>query len=336
MNFRRLVSLIPAIVLALGSGTAFGQASTSDAPISLLPSVSPSNPSENNHSQPAPAPVVQPSTSSPKPAAAPAASSAISSGSVIEVRAGEHGSYNRLVFDWPKAVDYKVEQDNGQAIITFGRSARINVAGLRGLPSDISVKSADNSGKTSSVVLAIPPTSRLRHFVSGSKVVVDVVRAADAPPPQTVAGAPAPLDTTAGEPPQPSVAAQPSNLPELPGMSDQVPTHEAKPGTAASPSAPVPPAQASSPSAPASSSSETPSAPVTTSLLPMPKKKPGSMEPPPPAAAPVPAVVSSGMKPALTATTPPEPEKTFSLSVPWEQPVAAAVFHRAGYLWIDL
>ena len=56
----------------------------------------------------------------------------------VEVRAGEHGSYNRLVFTWPQAVDYKVEKQGGRATIVFAKPSHLDIPGLQStLPSDI-------------------------------------------------------------------------------------------------------------------------------------------------------------------------------------------------------
>ncbi len=266
-----------------------------------------------------PTPAAPPTTAPSAPAAAPPAASKATAAApspnaplpTLEVRAGEHGSYNRLVFDWPKAVDYKVDKQDGRATVTFGRPIRVDMVGLQSsLPQDISMVSAETGPKTTTVVLSVPPQSRLRHFASGNKVVVDVVRAPDAPAP---ANAPSPLAQTAkNEPPAPTV--QPTTTEPPPSLPAESLTAPAKPEAAAKP-----------PAEPAKPPAGLPPASLTAAAPPAAEKGP---VPPPPAAAPV-APVTRGEE-----ARPPENDKIFSLSVPWEKPVAAAVFERAGYTWV--
>jgi tetratricopeptide (TPR) repeat protein len=100
------------------------------------------------------------------------------------VRAADHGSFERIVFDWPAPVTYKVEKQAGRAMIVFARPASLDRAGVQStLPTDIAVSGLSASAEGTRLELSVPPTSRLRHFVSGNKVVVDIVRAVDAKAP---------------------------------------------------------------------------------------------------------------------------------------------------------
>ncbi len=221
----------------------------------------------------------------------------------VEVRAGEHGTYNRLVFDWPRPVDYRVDKQGGRATIAFARPGRLDLAGLQaGLPSDISVISADPAGNAPSLVLGVPQDARLRHFTSGNKVVVDVVRAA---------GSTAP---TGG--PAPPLAPPPGTDVTLPALQPLVREEQAK--LPSETLAPPPPSTGPSPIKP----------------IPEPKAKakPASATPGPPSVA---TPVAAPATPAAAAQpVPAAGDQVFSLSVPWDKPVAAAVFQRAGYLWL--
>ena len=230
---------------------------------------------------PAPAPAVAPApTSAPeakaeKPAALPAVSkpAAGEAATDLMVRGGEHTGFNRLVFDWPKPVGYTVDESGGQAIITFERPVNLNVTSLRAsLPSDVTYMEARAAGKGTAIVLGLPPGMRVRHFTSGPRVAVDLVRPAGAPPPPRANGAaPPPLA------PKPGTEIQPPTL--QPAMPDLPPSANGKPAPMAPPTQPSPPV-------------------------------PGG----------------EAASPSLG--------KVVSLGFPFDKPTGAAVFRRAGWLWV--
>ncbi|MDO8607190.1 MAG: tetratricopeptide repeat protein [Phaeospirillum sp.] len=130
-----------------------------------------------------------------KPATPPPAAPAEANGPATDlmVRGGEHTGFNRLVFDWPKPVGYTVDEAGGRVSINFDRIANINATSLKAsLPSDVGFLEARNSGKGTSVVLSLPPGMRVRHFTSGPRIALDLVRPAGAPPPPRTNGATAP------------------------------------------------------------------------------------------------------------------------------------------------
>ncbi len=261
-------------------------ASTGAGPVSLLP--------------PAPA-AGRPSPSPPPATVRPPLPAPANVAPAVTVRAGEHGTYNRLVFDWPQAVDYRVKQQDGRATIVFARPARLDMTGVQaGLPSDISVLVAEAGSHDTTVTLSIPPTARLRHFVSGKKVVVDVVRAADSPGPADG------TEKTPLAPPPGADVALPALQPLIHQEQPKLPSETLAAATPAGPS-PIKP-------------------------IPDPKSKarqPAAASGPPPAAQDSERVAAKGASQAA-----PQPDKVFSLSVAWDKPVAAAVFERAGYLWV--
>ncbi len=206
----------------------------------------------------------------------------------LDARVGDHGSYVRLVFDWPGPVGYSVESQAGRATIAFTKPAILDQTGLKaGLPADVALTAAENSAKGLSVILKMPPKARLRHFASGNKVVVDVVRSDPSAPDQTGKLAPAPaLDADAASP----------SPPPPPGKNGLTPVK------------PIP----------------EPKSPST--LQEKPQEKPALTAAP----------AASTETPAKTAKIDLPPAKVFSLSIPMTKPAAAAVFQRAGYLWIIL
>ncbi|WP_085580786.1 tetratricopeptide repeat protein [Thalassospira mesophila] len=110
---------------------------------------------------------------SPAPVA-PGAAPTDASLPTLEIRVGRHPTFYRLVFDWPKTVNYQVSGADGQNHIVFDSPAQIDeVATSRRLPRGVSVSQA--ATRPLDVVISSDPARTLRHFRSGTKVVVDVM-----------------------------------------------------------------------------------------------------------------------------------------------------------------
>lgn len=270
------------------------------APTSLLPAA-PAAPAPATAAQPAASPA-----SSHSPAAAPAASPSTGP-PLLEVRGGEHPGYARIVFDWPRAVKYSADKTGDRAVITFAAEARVDPAEVRAtLPPDVRFVSAETAGGKTTVTLGIPESAHLRLLKSGSRVVLDVMREAEA-------------KTSAVQPPTPPAAAQAEQQPK-----PAAPPETPKPSTPAEPQKPPAAVTATEPMAsPAEGTAAAPAATTPAATAPAPAT-PGAATPPPPPAVPGSAPTAA---PAPT-------QQSYSLSVSWDQPVAAAVFQRAGYLWM--
>ncbi len=67
-------------------------------------------------------------------AAAEAAANAPAAPLAASVRVGEASEYTRIAFQWPEAVTYALERQEGRAILRFSRLAEIDLSGLRGDP----------------------------------------------------------------------------------------------------------------------------------------------------------------------------------------------------------
>ena len=104
----------------------------------------------------------------------------------LRVRIGEHQGYNRLVFDWTKAVEYQVGRENGEFDIRFNRAATIDTVKLRESLGDriASIESA-NDARGLWVGLRLKNGARVRHFRDGTRVVVDVLAGAATVSPNT-------------------------------------------------------------------------------------------------------------------------------------------------------
>jgi tetratricopeptide (TPR) repeat protein len=226
--------------------------------------------------------------SAPPPPPVPDAAEAPS----IRVRSGEHEGYSRLVFDWPRKVGYRIDRDGGTATVSFDRRARVDLRRLRRrLPKFIRGLESRVTDGGLEVTLKMAETSRVRDFVSGSKVVVDVM----APSAAETAEKPA---APAKPPPKKEETKEPPKAPEA--AAGEV--AEATPDTP-----------------PATTEATAETTPKPTSLVPSDAGGETAAEKP---AAPEAAVVSDG------------PVGTVTLRFDWKDPVGAAVFRRAGTLWL--
>jgi len=181
----------------------------------------------------------------------------------VDARSSDHGSYVRLVFDWPNQTGYSVDKQGGRASITFAKPAKMDQAGLQsGLPSDVTLSGTDNGAKSLGVTLQVPPNSRLRHFTSGNKVVLDIVRATDAQAPADSGKVPlAPSQSEVATP-----ALQPLKASEQP----RTPQEALKAGP--SPVKPIPEAKGKAMTAPAAEppAATPPAAPAVAAAAPQP------------------------------------------------------------------
>lgn len=275
------------------------------------------------------------SPSSAPAAPAPGVGSPPASAPLIPVRTGEHDDYTRIVFDWPTRVAYRVERSGGSVSLRFERTARVDVERLRARPpkfvANVSSQAADGA---TTVALTIPETSEIKHFLSDSKVVLDI----RAPVPGAAPAAPA----SSGSAASPATAAAPSPAPavRLPAaLAADAAVANAAPQVAERPSSPADVAgqeqSEAPPAAPDSTSSEV-SAPTAaarpTSLV----AAAGSTPSPTQAPAPV-SAGRQGPRPDLLArevTATPGQGGAVALNFEWKEPVGAAVFRRAGALWV--
>jgi tetratricopeptide (TPR) repeat protein len=99
----------------------------------------------------------------------------------VPVRGGLHEGYGRIVFDWPRQVDYQARIEAGRLVLTFGEAADFEGPLMRnGLAGYAAAPQAAEDGRG----LALPLTGSfgLKHFRIGTKVVVDLQQAAAAEP----------------------------------------------------------------------------------------------------------------------------------------------------------
>lgn len=99
----------------------------------------------------------------------------------IAVRAGEHPGYTRLVFDWPREVDYSVTVEGTAVTVTFAEPAAINLVPLKAADLDwIDGPEVVNGENELVFRFTIAEGATVFHFRDGTKVAFDVVAPAGA------------------------------------------------------------------------------------------------------------------------------------------------------------
>jgi hypothetical protein len=284
----------------------------------------------------------------------------------VRVRTGEHEEFFRFVFDWPAPVDHTLRTDGRTAILRFDSERPLALDRILGdLPEGFGAVEQGADGDARTVTVTMPLGATARAFTSGPKVVMDI-RYGEAPAPDAQAAAapepePAPEATPEPAPPaedtadapaaEPTPAPTPSPETEAPqtaeGDSAAAPAAEPEPDAVADPDGLTAAETEPMPETP-------PEAAPTPDILAAPAIEPEA-DPTPstqPNAAAVAPIASGG--PALapgteqamadrmaeairaSADEDDEPERpaVVSLGFSWDKPTAAAVFRRAGWLWV--
>ena len=93
----------------------------------------------------------------------------------VRLRAGEHGKYSRLVFDWRRNVGYNVALGEGGLSMTFARPAQIDLKELQKDPPRF-IRGAETVLGDGDVQLKLRTKEgiRFRHFRAGTKIVLDI------------------------------------------------------------------------------------------------------------------------------------------------------------------
>jgi len=229
--------------------------------------------------------------------------------SSVGVRSGAHANYTRIVFDWPSKVNYTLSQSGGVVQMQFDKAANLQLRQIKAdrprLLGDI-VSQVTSRG--TAVALAVPPTSKVRHFTSGSKVVVDIAKptGGDKPAslPKNVFSPAVPVQPKAASPPLTPVAAQPAEK-------------AIKPATSTAP-APIKPSGTTAVAAPKTGARSAVAAAVAeTSVVRVESLNDANLQ-----------------EAAVSVQKTPGPVDGMDLRFDWKQPVAAAVFRRINKLWI--
>jgi tetratricopeptide (TPR) repeat protein len=265
----------------------------------------------------------------------------------VGVRGGAHPDYTRVVFDWPSKVDYSFSQEGGLVTIRFARPVDLDIRKLtRNRPQLLGGVVSKASADATHVALSVPPTSNVRHFLSGSKVVVDIRQPTGSRTPAKL-----PEDVLASVAPKVAPVAEPQSVPaEAPATAPSpAPSPGAVPVAAVTtepiiadkaPSKPVVavPGVAIGAAAGTALKSEATKLGVAAQQGAQPQPAPTTADAPASPAGPVTplAVVTDPNLEEAEVTVSENPSEAggMDLRFDWKEPVAAAVFRRVGKLWV--
>ncbi len=222
----------------------------------------------------------------------------------LAVRTGSHDGYQRVVFDWPRPVDYTLAREGGTLTLRFTQAARIDLSALTALENIQQARVLAEPGEGLHIRLGIAPQSRVRDVKVGERIIVDIYD----PPTGRVAAA---------KPQTPSVSAPP---PKQKPKREAASAADAPKEQAPAPNAEAPPKQASD---------DKPDDTV---------KQPAAKETETPPASKIEEPVQQD---ASAATTPPkqaeEPAPAIQphvITITSTKPMGMAVFARGEWLWL--
>ena len=205
----------------------------------------------------------------------------------IGIRTGVYDTYTRVVFDWTSKVGYSFANQGGVVTLEFDKPANLQTEKLTPRPPNLVGEVRTNiSDKSVQMMMGIPSGSTVKHFLSGTKVVVDIRI--------------------------PEAGGQPVKLPEA------ADTQELAKSLPQSQSAPVQEATEPPETEPQAVAQTAP--PTEPTGAPEPESGPRAL------------VAGGGEVPSSTLLT--QSIAGAGLRFDWAEPVAAAVFRRAGVLWV--
>ena len=95
--------------------------------------------------------------------------------SYVVVRTGEHCDYDRVVFDWPKPVDYELTRYDDTIAVNFKRDSKIDVSNVsKSLGRYILKARSENDEKETRVTFTVSDGVDHRVWKWGHRVIVDI------------------------------------------------------------------------------------------------------------------------------------------------------------------
>lgn len=221
----------------------------------------------------------------------------------VATRAGIHKEYQRLVFDWPHAVDYKITQESPEKLaVYFNKKTPINLKSMQNTMKNVGVKlSVEDSSTGQKIIITAPGAVMQKNYQEQNLVVLDLYAA----PQQAKKSIPAPPPEPAKQEETATEQAEPTPAP-APEKTEQATAPEPEPAI-------IEPAI----NQPASAS------PLQSHV------KPANVQ----------KVSQKNLRPALPEgpVVPMKISKTndmITLEFNWPEEVGSAVYRRAGYVWI--
>lgn len=97
----------------------------------------------------------------------------------VRIRGADHPGYSRLVFEWPRAVDYQAQISGDEIVITFRADGDLSAEAIRRLRlGRIGAPEISREGGQTVLRFKAKAGAGLHHYRSGGKIVLDVKDAA--------------------------------------------------------------------------------------------------------------------------------------------------------------
>lgn len=180
---RNLLPVAILLVVAVGDRPAIAQSTANDPgqPLDLVPrqsgvagGASPQMPSPDRMitAQNPPAP-----TAGDDPRSEPSVTQTANVASLprVKTRYGRHKEFRRIVFEWPRSIEYRLTRKNNGATFYFSRPGQYDISRFSDTIRRAGIAITQVSGtQYLTVKIDYPPNRRLRHYRSGGIVVIDI------------------------------------------------------------------------------------------------------------------------------------------------------------------
>lgn len=156
---------------------------------------------------------------------------------VLKVRAGEHGTFDRLVFDWKQPVNYRINRVDDRMIIRFDRRARADLSSIKFMELPYGAGVVDISDQDGfALQIDLPAGAEIKDNRLDQKVMIDIVHRGRSKPARPTARALAMTKPSiklqpsqAGKPVQPVAGLKTPPKPEQPSAQTPPPAVAAVP-----------------------------------------------------------------------------------------------------------
>lgn len=98
----------------------------------------------------------------------------MSASEAAELRTHEKNDYSRIVFDYGSATKYSLSQDGQNITVTLDNNDPLSADSANQILSRVGTPAITKEGETTRVTFTIKDNSSLRHFSTGSRIIVDV------------------------------------------------------------------------------------------------------------------------------------------------------------------
>ena len=103
----------------------------------------------------------------------------VSAADAVRIRGADHAGYSRLVFEWPRAVEYQAQVAGEEVIVTFKADGDLSAQAISRIRlGRVGTPSITRENGQTVLRFKAPPGVGIHHYRSGGKIVLDVKDAA--------------------------------------------------------------------------------------------------------------------------------------------------------------